>query len=156
MKRIIWIMFFLIAGAGLAFAQTLDTLENLSHIDYEPFLKQQGLSEAEIAQITQLFNQTNSAKKEAQLELNVNKAQLEKLLFKLDVDMAEVEKILADSHKYRLKSELAQVELYVKVRQILGKERWAALIQYLKNYMNQEGGMDAKGRKFNSRPPAYR
>jgi hypothetical protein len=140
----------------MSFAQSLDTLDTLALLDYPQLLKKEGVTETDINRIEQLFKHAEQLKKEAQLELNINQAQLEKLLFNIDVDTKEVERVLQISHKWRLKAELAQIDLYVKVRQILGKDKWTNLIRNLKHFIKQRMDDGSREKKSTDKPLPFK
>lgn len=69
---------------------------------------------------------------EAELELNVYRAQLEKLLFLRDVDLEKVEKLLRDSMEWKLKAEMARIKRRAAIRLLMDEEKWIRLVQYLR------------------------
>lgn len=91
-----------------------------------------GLSEEETERVMNIYQQTESVVQEANLELNILKAQLARLLFYPDVDMREVEELLKGSYEWQLKRQLAQIRRQVGIRKILGEERWAQYSRLLK------------------------
>jgi len=101
-------------------------------IDNPQILRELGLKEEEIIQIMKIQGETEKVKREAQIELNLYKAQLEKILFSPDVDLEEVEKILRASMEWKLKSELAEIRRRVEIRKIMGEERWEKFLRVLK------------------------
>jgi len=101
-------------------------------IDDPQILRELGLQEEEIIQIMKIQGETEKVKREAQIELNLYKAQLEKILFSPDVDLEEVEKVLRASMEWKLKSELAEIRRRVEIRKIMGEERWEKFLRVLK------------------------
>ncbi|MBA7649179.1 hypothetical protein ES703_56973 [subsurface metagenome] len=101
-------------------------------IDNPQILRELGLKEEEIIRIMKIQGETEKVKREAQIELNLYKAQLEKILFSPDVDLEEVEKILRASMEWKLKSELAEIGRRVEIRKIMGEERWEKFLRVLK------------------------
>jgi hypothetical protein len=122
MKRIAISVFLFALIAGGANAAGIDDFNDLTKL---------GLSEAEIRQVTDIELESEQAKKQAQLELNILKAQLEKLLADPDPDMKQVEKLLRDSVEWKVKSELAEINKRVQVRKILGEGKWKKLVNFL-------------------------
>ena len=120
MKRVA--LAILIAGAvcSAAFSQQFDNPAALSRF---------GLTEPEIEQVTQIWIETEREIQTAQLELNILKAQLEKLLFPANVDLNAVEKVLRDSAEWKVKSELAVIRRRVLIRQVFGEDRWARFLR---------------------------
>ncbi len=123
MKKIWFISLLLCMIAAGAFAQEIDNPQ---------ILRKLGLTEEEIIQIMKIQRETQKVQIEAQIELNLYKAQLEKILFYPDVDMKEVEKILKASMEWKLRFELAKIRRRVEVRKIMGEERWEKLLRVWK------------------------
>lgn len=69
---------------------------------------------------------------EAELELNIYKAQLEKLLFLRDVDLKKVEQLLRDSMEWKLKAEMARIKRRAAIRLLIDEDKWLHLVQYLR------------------------
>jgi len=91
-----------------------------------------GCTEEEINQIITIQDETENVIRESRIELNLYKAQLEKLLFPTDVNMKEVEKILRASLEWKMKSELADIRRRVEIRKILGERRWERFLKTLR------------------------
>lgn len=123
MKKMWLICLLLCMISAGAFAQRIDDPQ---------ILRELGLKEEEIIQIMKIQGETEKVKRESQIELNLYKAQLEKILFSPDVDLEEVEKILRASMEWKLKSELAEIRRRVEIRKILGEERWEKFLSTLK------------------------
>ena len=96
-------------------------------------LKKVGLRQNQIKKIMKIMEQTAKIKREAQIELNLRKAQLEKLLFPVNVDMNAVEKILKESLEWKYKAELAEIKARVEIRKIMGEEKWYNYLLELRN-----------------------
>ena len=121
MKSVALIFAFLLLLSGAANSQMFDN----------PDLREEiALSESEIDRINEISGKAQRITREAQLELNLLKAQLEKLLFSPDVDMNEVEKILRTSLDWRLKGELAEIRERVELRKYLGEDRWRQALRW--------------------------
>jgi len=121
MKPVTLMFAFLLLAAGAANSQMFDNPELHEKI---------ALSESEIDRLNEISSKAQRVTREAQLELNLLKAQLEKLLFSPDVDMNEVEKILRTSLEWRLKGELAEIRERVELRKFLGEDRWRQAIRW--------------------------
>jgi hypothetical protein len=65
--------------------------------------------------------------REARLEIDVLRAQLRKLLFKEQVDMREVERMLRRGLEWELKERMAQIRRQVELRELLGDAKFAQL-----------------------------
>jgi hypothetical protein len=90
------------------------------------------LSPSQIERIEEVQRREDRVVREAQAELNIYKAQLEKLLLASDVDMRQVEQILRDTMEWKLRSELSEIRRRVEVRQILGEEKWEEFLRMLR------------------------
>ena len=94
------------------------------NLDITQLLKRLELNEEELSRAERLIRETETVIREADLELNVAKAQLARMLFPVDVNMREVEQVLKQSYEWQLKRQLAQIRRQVELRVILGEERW--------------------------------
>ena len=117
----------------MAFAATLLLLigyvASAQPIDSSEILEKFGLNDREIEQVMAIQRETERTIQETRIELNLLKAQLEKLLFDIEVDMNQVEKLLRQSIEWKLKSELAEIRRRIELRKIFGEERWAKFLR---------------------------
>jgi hypothetical protein len=111
---------FLLIVVSVASAQPIDSAEILGKF---------GLNDEEIERVMAIQRETERTIQEARVELNLLKAQLEKLLFDIEVDMNRVEKLLRQSIEWKLKSELAEIRRRVELRKLFGEERWANFLR---------------------------
>ena len=88
-----------------------------------------GLSEQQAAGIQEVVNRENRVAREAQAELNIYKAQLEKLLLSIDPDMRQVERLLQSTVDWKLKSEMAEIRRRVEIRKIVGEQKWEQILR---------------------------
>ena len=79
-------------------------------MDNPEVLEKFGLNEEEIERVMDIQAKAEKIIEGARLELNLLKAQLEKLLFDVNVSMKEVEKLLKSSLEWKLKAELAEID----------------------------------------------
>ncbi len=128
MRRTIVALFLFVASVAWISAQDLYT---------ETFLGKLGLTQAKIEQILEIQNTTRNQIREAALEMNIFKAQLEKMLYDEHPDMKKVKKLLEESLKYRLQSEMAAIEARVKTRGLMGEKAWGKMLQ-MKKRVNRE------------------
>ena len=112
-----------------AFAQRFDNPQILKRI---------GLSDETIEQIIEINTKCQQEITEAELELNIFKAQLEKLLFSRDADLNKVEKLLENSMEWKLKSEMARIKRRVMIRQLMDEEQWVQLVMVMKSVDNKK------------------
>ena len=122
MKRLTVLFIMTILAGGLVAAQAPD---------YTQLLKRLELSEEDTEWFLEFQTGIDNKKREAQIELNIVKAQLEKLLFPVDVDMREVEKLMRTSIEWRLQLELAEIRWRVEVRRKLGEETYTKLLRII-------------------------
>ena len=128
MRRSIFLLTALLLSVGLLTAQSVQNPQQALQL-----FERIGLSEEETEQVSALIRESERTKKEASLELNLVKAQLEKLLFPVDVDLRQVEKLLHTSLEWKLKAELAEMKLRVELRKLLGEERWERYLWFLRS-----------------------
>lgn len=94
----------------------------------ESFLNKLGIQADQITRILNIQSTSRNQIKEAALEMNIFKAQLEKILYDKNPDMVKVKKLLEESLKYRLQSELAAIEARVQIRKIMGEKAWEKML----------------------------
>jgi len=143
--RRLWIVLFIMfVLTALVYGQKIDDPQLFIDI---------GCTEEEVTRIMEIQNETERIIKESGVELNLYKAQLQKLLFPTDVNMREVEKLLRASLEWKLKAELAEIRRRVEIRNILGENRWEKFMRTLrahkqksKSFQKQQGssGQDKK------------
>ncbi len=123
MKKIIFIAVMIIALSVSITAQDI----------YDPeLLAQIGLSETEISEIQDIQYQAEKKNREANVEMNVLKAQLEKLLLDEHPDMDQVRKTIEATLKWRIQAETANVEARVQIREKLGTDNFEKLLRLRK------------------------
>ncbi len=125
MKKLALIAAFLLLVVCVTAAQPIDNTE---------IFKKFGLNDEEIERVMATQMETERIIREARVELNLLKAQLEKLLFDIDVDMNSVERLLRQSIDWKLKSELAEIKRRVELRKLFGEERWAKFLRARKRW----------------------
>lgn len=86
------------------------------------------LSKAEKDQIEAIAARTQQETRLAQAELEIVKAQLNRLLISPDADMKEVERLLRQGLEWELKIRMAQIRRETETRRIVGDRKWADLI----------------------------
>lgn len=92
-----------------------------------------GVAEPQVTRILDIQTSTRLQVRESQLELNILKAELEKVLFPINVNMPEVRKLLDQSVQWKLKSDLAAISARVEIRKILGDVKYADYQRYLRS-----------------------
>lgn len=102
-----------------------------------------GVPETQVTRILDIQAGARVQIRESQLELNILKAELEKTLFPIDVNMQEVRRLLDQSVQWKLKSDLAAINARVEIRKILGDIRYADFQRYLRSKNGKYGGAGA-------------
>ena len=133
MKKLTFVLMIMVLTAAVLSSQNM--------IDSR-ILTQVGLSPEEIQEIQEIQYQAEEKVKEANIEINLLKAQLEKLLFDEDPDMDQVRKTIEATLKWRIQAETANVEARVQIRQKMGSENWGKMLrlrrQILKRIQNNK------------------
>jgi Spy/CpxP family protein refolding chaperone len=88
-----------------------------------------GLTEQQKTSIQDIMYREDKVIRESQAEININRAQLEKLLLGTDPDMAAVERLLRGTLDWKLKSEMAEIRRRVEIRKVLGEPKWEQLLR---------------------------
>jgi len=122
MKRKALILVILIAAAAALGAQEYD----------QKFLKNQGLTEDQIARLTEVQDKYREEIQKARADSNVLKARLAQLLVGANVDMGQVEKTVKEAADLDVKIKLAQIRQEIALRKLLGDKRWAEITRALR------------------------
>ena len=88
-----------------------------------------GLTDQQTGRIQETVTREDKVMREAQAELNIRRAQLERLLLDPDPDMKQVERLLQSTVDWKLKSEMAAIRLRVEIRKIVGEQKWDQLLR---------------------------
>ena len=99
------------------------------------------LTDAEKEQIGTLFQDLSARQQQVQAELNVRKAELERLLVQpagqVEQKVREARRILQESVQYRVELELISIEARLRLEEILGAQRFARYNTMLRRIRNQ-------------------
>ncbi len=114
----------LLLAAGAAGAQTAG--EPGSGLFASPLTGQ------EREQVRAITEETARAVREAQAEIQILKARLNKELLQEQVDMNAVERLVRQAMEWEVKARLARIRREVEIRKLLGDRRWAALMQRIR------------------------
>lgn len=109
----------------------------------ESFLNKLGIKADQITRILNIQSTSRNQIKEAALEMNIFKAQLEKMLYDKNPDMVKVKKLLEESLKYKLQSEIAAIEARVQIRKIMGENAWEKMLRARKR-INKENRIQTR------------
>jgi hypothetical protein len=117
----------------------------------EQLFERLGLNETQRKGAGEIVAREDKVIREAQAELNIRRAQLEKLLLDPTPDMREVERILQSSLEWKLKSEMAGIRRRVEIRALLGEEKWEDLVRAWRGWRLREARDRSRGDQ--GRPP---
>jgi hypothetical protein len=128
MKKIV-LASLLLCSTVMAFSQIM----NFNQIqNFDSLFKRLGLDEEEMEKTYAVIEETEELIQEADLELNIFKAQLAKSLFPVKVDLGEVERLLRVSYEWQLKRQMAQIRRQVELRMLFGEDRWDQFVRALR------------------------
>ena len=123
MKRLLLIL------VMLSFALSAITAQDM----FDPrLLTKIGLTQQQIEELQEIQFQAELKIREANVEMNILKAQLEKLLLNEDPDMQQVRSTIEATLRWRVQSEIANVEARVQIRERLGSDNWGKLLRLRK------------------------
>ena len=91
-----------------------------------------GLTEQQVEQLKSIYEEAEKIIKEAQLDIEIQKAELKKLLFRSNVDLRQVEIRLRSILEFEYKLRLAEITREVKARGVIGDKEWARLTQMIR------------------------
>ena len=97
----------------------------------QEILRRLNLNQAQLERITELNREYELVKREATIEQNFYKAQLERLLLQPDPDMSEIEETLRNSMEWKLKDTMADVERRIEIRKAIGEDKWIHLLRLI-------------------------
>ena len=128
MKKSIFIFMILIITATAVVAQNI----------FDPrLLTQIGLSAEEIEEIQEIQYQAEKKIREANVEMNILKAQLEKLLLDEKPNMQKVRKTIEETLQWRIQTEIANVESRIRIREKMGSENWDKMLRLRKQILQR-------------------
>jgi hypothetical protein len=101
-----------------------------------------GLTEEEVGRARAIYERTEQVIREAQVELDVLKAEMRRLLYREQVEMAAVEKQLRASMEWEYRLRLAQITRQVELRRLLGDRKYARLMEEVRERRREARGGD--------------
>jgi len=136
MKKLLFILIILIITSSALSAVEI----------FDPqLLTQIGVSAEQIETIQNIQYQSEQKIKMANAEINILKAQLEKLLLQEHPDMEQVKKTIEATLKWRIQSETANVEARVRIREQIGTKNWEKLLTLRKRILTQQRNQSSNG-----------
>jgi hypothetical protein len=143
MKRITIVAVFL-AVALAVFAQ-----------DYEEkLLKNQGLTDDQIAKVLSIQEQGREEILKARADVNVAKARLSQLLLSSNPDMSAVEKTVKEAADLEARIKMAQIRQEIAVRKLLGDKKWSELARVIRQRKAAVADKEAAAEKPAAEKPA--
>ncbi len=91
-----------------------------------------GLTQEQVTELTRIYEEAQKIIREAQLDIDIERAQLKKLLFQSNVDLRQVERRLKSILDLEYKLRLAEITREVKARKVIGDKAWARLTQMIR------------------------
>lgn len=139
------ILFFLLAGA-LVFPAAVQA-------DVRQDIKRMNLTEQQMQQISETVAKTRPELEKAKAELKVVQAQLARLLLEDTPARAEIEKLVRQAQEWEFKIKMLKIDQSLRLRTLLGKDRWAGLSALARRGMEAEkSGKPAFKTKEEDRP----
>jgi hypothetical protein len=141
MKRIIVVLGALALVASFAGAQEAAKGQ---------LVKRLGLTEQQAEKFVAIYADSAAELAKARAEINVQKAQLAKLLLDVDVGEREVEKVLRQAVEAELQVRMIQIRRELAARKLIGDRRWIQLrdlLRRLSNLKARAAAKDAPGRQ---------
>ena len=132
MKRLKKLILFSIFLAGI-------TLSGFSLDEKQlQFLKNQGFTKEDLQGITEIYIEAQKIIQMEQAEVQISRAQINKILLNSNPVRKEIEKILKTALECELKIRMAEIDKQLKSRKLLGDRKWATLVKAVKIWEEQK------------------
>jgi hypothetical protein len=118
---------FLVLGSALVHSQQLYERESLDRL---------GLTEEESQLVMQTVRDSAAAAARLSAELNIKKAELARLLLDDDPNERQIERVLRESAEIEVELRMLEIRRELAIRDIVGTERWTAILRNLRNRPN--------------------
>jgi len=123
MKKIIIVALLTCFLAAAGFAQDFNNPQIIEKL---------GLTQQQVEKLTLIYEEAEKIIREARLDIDIERAQLKKLLFESTVDLRQVERRLKSILDLEYKLRLAEITREVKARKVIGDKEWARLTQMIR------------------------
>ncbi len=123
MKKIIIVVLLTCFLAAAGFTQDFNNPQVIEKL---------GLTQEQVTQLTLIHDEAEEIIREAKLDIDIQKAELKKLLFESNVDLRQVERKLKSILDLEYKVRLAEITREVKARKLIGDKEWARLTQMIR------------------------
>ena len=135
--------------AGVSFAAMAQDIDRFFANDRAR--KQLNLTDQEVQALQKAWDDTHQKLQIAKADRDLKAAELKRLLLENPVNMNAVQKSLREAMDVEYAIRLAQIELAVKMKDILGDKRWADVQRYLRGLRMRLRSPDRDGRGPNRR-----
>lgn len=105
-----------------------------------------GLSRDEVEELTALRYELQEKQRASDLEANVIRAQIARLLNMPDAEQKEVYRLLEEHSRLRLEREKNQVEYYFAFRAKFGEREWQELVRRVRSQIRERQQQNLDGR----------
>lgn len=123
MKKSIIVLLLTVFLAAVGFAQDFNNPQVMEKL---------GLTQEQATQLTRIHEESEKIIVEAKLDIEIQKAELKKLLFQSNVDLRQVERKLKSIFDLEYKLRLEEITREVKARKIIGDKKWAQLTHMIR------------------------
>lgn len=123
MKKIIFVVLLTGFLAAAGFTQDFNNPQVMEKL---------GLTEEQATQLTRIHEEAEKIIREAHLDIEIQKAELKKLLFQSNVDLRQVERKLKSILDLEYKLRLEEITREVKARKVIGDKKWAQLTHMIR------------------------
>jgi len=130
MKKIIIAVLLTCSLAAAGFSQDFNNPQIMEKLE---------LTQEQVTQLTRIYEEALKTIREAQLDIDIERAQLKKLLFQSNVDLRQVERRLKSILDLEFKLRLAEITREVKARKVIGDKKWAQLIREMRRTREETG-----------------
>jgi hypothetical protein len=143
MKRLIVVIMALQLAAAAVFGQDIGLQISVASRPLDPgLLAQVGLNRDEIEEVLELQEQFRLVKERTNVELDVIKAQIARLLYLNENEFSEIDRLLEQAGELRLEQEKFLFRTMSQIRTLFGEDRWSELVKRIRtqtrNQIRQE------------------
>jgi hypothetical protein len=148
MKRLMIVAVLLAGLSATAMAQDIDRF-----FDNPKVRQQLSLTDKEVQDLQKIWDDAHQQIQLANADRDVKASELKRLLLENPVNMASVQKTLRDAMDIEYRIRLAQVDMAVKMKALLGDKRWADVQRYARALRNRVRNLRRDDRGPDGRAP---
>ena len=130
--------------AGIAVAAVAQDIDRF--FDNARVRTQLNLTDQEVKDLQKAWDDSHQQLQLANADRDVKASELKRLLLENPVNMGSVQKTLRDAMDIEYNIRLAQINLALKIKGILGDKRWADVQKYLRGLRMRMRAQDRDGR----------